>query len=353
VAQVVRYLRMWQIANGHTTMEAPPKLLKRLSSEASTLCGSGPEQLSSEDESQSEKEVTPRKSWRDRSIRFAVPTDGGLHDDTIKLLDGAGLGAKCADNLNMKLVCLPSADIPMYVMEGIVDFGITASHMLEEALLGAKPRDGEGVKVLLEPGFGECKLCLQAPKDMCSMGPEAFVNRRIATPFPALTKKYFEGISKGRSQQTRVKSTTGSAEVAYGLGLADAIVEPMEASKMNEAGLDVVSEIFSSTAVIVQPMRTEELDSPDQELTNLVMKRINGYLTSTRFILVQYKARNLEACLKVTPGKRSPTVRSINDDGWYSVQALVEKKRIHTVMDQLTHHGAEDIFSIILGNSCM
>lgn len=62
------------------------------------------------------------------------------------------------------------------------------------------------------------------------------------------------------------------------------------------------------------------------------------------------RAKLGEAC-KITPGKRAPTINSLEEEGWVAVQVMVERKDIAIVMDQLTAVGAEDILVMKLENS--
>jgi len=286
----------------------------------------------------------------------------------MKLLKGAGLDAKRPERLDVamctelpvKLVFLPAHDIPMYIMDGNVDIGISGSDMLEETIANATGHvDGESeVKVLMPLGFGKCKLCLQAPTEHCASGPAPFVGKRIVTSFPGLTKKYFDKLAADAPEAaaTKVKVVSGSVEAACGLGLADAIVDLVETgTTMRAAGLDIVSEVFSSEAVIMQqtPTLANGLDGAKGDLVKLIMTRIQGYITATRnvYLVFNCEEKNLAACCEVTPGKRSPTITKLQEEGWMSVSVLVEKKSIHTLMDKLTTAGALDLLVTALDNT--
>lgn len=306
-------------------------------------------------------------------LLFAVPKKGRLNEEVVKLLNGAGLKFKRPDRLDValckdlpvRLVFLPASDIPMYVMDGNVDIGISGLDMLEETLLSAglsldngKPK--ASVKVVMELGFGKCKLCLQAPKECCSLGPKAFKGKRIVTSFPALSKKYFEDLSPESGDDpdpTQIKVVSGSVEAACGLGLADAIVDLVETgTTMKAAGLDVVSEVFSTQAIIMQQLPTEEnnLESGSKaDLLALILKRIQGYMTATRNVYLVYncKESDLKACCKITPGKRSPTITKLQEEGWYAVSVVADKDVVHKLMDDLTNAGALDILCTALDNT--
>lgn len=59
----------------------------------------------------------------------------------------------------------------------------------------------------------------------------------------------------------------------------------------------------------------------------------------------------LPEATKITPGKRAPTINALEEEGWVAVSAMVEKKKIATVMDQLTEVGATDILVLSISNT--
>lgn len=70
-------------------------------------------------------------------------------------------------------------------------------------------------------------------------------------------------------------------------------------------------------------------------------------------MLCQYNIpRNIlsNACA-ITPGKRAPTITALEEEGWVAVSAMVEKKQIATVMDDLSAVGATDILVVAIANS--
>ena len=87
---------------------------------------------------------------------------------------------------------------------------------------------------------------------------------------------------------------------------------------------------------------------------NLIKARIEGYITATQYVMIMYNVSGniLEECVKITPGKRSPTVTSL-DDGGKAVSSLVLKSELAGKMDALHAVGATDILVLNLTNSRM
>ena len=72
-----------------------------------------------------------------------------------------------------------------------------------------------------------------------------------------------------------------------------------------------------------------------------------------KYVLCQYNIpRNiLTTASRITPGKRAPTITALEEEGWVAVSAMVEKKSIANVMDELTKVGATDILVLTIANS--
>jgi len=303
-------------------------------------------------------------------VLFAIPKKGRIHEDVMKLLKGSGIDAKRPDRLDVavckdlpiKLVFLPASDIPTYVMDGNIDIGISGSDMLEETLtaagLASHSDQSCPLQVLKHLGFGKCKLCLQAPKDLCDRSPEEWIGKRIVTSFPALTKRFFDGLQEKGGEKTSIKVVSGSVEAACGLGLADAVVDLVETgTTMKAAGLDVVADVLETEALLFQQKPTEAngLSGKKGEILKLIESRVQGYMTATSYVMLVCNCHDdkLAKVCDIMPGKRSPTVTELKEAGWHSVQSLVPIKSSNKIMDELVEAGAEDVLAFSLSNTRM
>ncbi len=95
--------------------------------------------------------------------------------------------------------------------------------------------------------------------------------------------------------------------------------------------------------------------SQHKDLVELLRRRIDGYITATKYVMIMYNVsiELLSKAVLVTPGKRSPTITNLDDGISKSVSALVAKKEISTKMDELHDLGATDILVLQLTNSRM
>jgi len=285
------------------------------------------------------------------NCRFAVPKKGRTYEKVLEMLKGADIQfhrahrldvATCTD-LPITLVFLPASDIPHYVGEGNVDIGICGIDHVEETSVE--------VDRIMELGFGKCKLCVQAPVADNIRDSSDLAGKRIVTSFPELTKRFFKPFDEAKGVKTKVKFVSGSVEAACGLGLADGVVDLVETgTTMRAAGLEVVETVLSTQFVLIGNPHAEH-----QDIVDLLKRRISGYITSQKYVLVMYNISNdlFEKAVAITPGKKSPTVTSLEDGNSKAVSALILKKDVSKKMDELYDAGATDILVLSMSNSLM
>ena len=114
--------------------------------------------------------------------------------------------------------------------------------------------------------------------------------------------------------------------------------------------MEIVAEILSTQAILITNPHVQHKD-----LVDLIKRRIEGYITATKYVMVVYNvsADLLAEAVKITPGKRSPTVTTLDSGDYKSVSSLVLKKEVNAKMDQLHALGAKDILVLNLANSLM
>jgi ATP phosphoribosyltransferase len=285
------------------------------------------------------------------NCKFAIPKKGRLNQKVNEILKGAGikyrreprLDVALCNDLPITLVFLPASDIAKYVGEGNVDIGITGEDVVQESNVTVENE--------MSLGFGACKLCVQAPVAKKVTDVSTLAGGRIVTSFPHLTEKYFDKFDKEKGVKTKITEVSGSVEAACGLGLADAVVDLVETgTTMRAAGLEVVGEVIATEAILISNPHSEHKD-----ILKLIKRRIEGYHTSTKYVMMSYNIHNdlLAAALKITPGKKSPNITTLDDDEYKAVSCLVPIKNSSAKMDELHDMGATDILTFELSNTRM
>ena len=288
-------------------------------------------------------------------LTFAVPKKGRFSEKCLKFLEAAGLeytrpdrvDVAVVDNMPITLVFLPAKDIAQYVGEGNVDIGMTGEDMVAEAQVS--------VHVALKLGFGKCRLALQVPNEHATTKRAGdYQGARIVTSFPNVAKKFFAPLDAAAAaanpaaKPTEIRYLSGSVEAACGLGLADAVVDLVETgTTMRAAGLEVLASIMDTQAILITNPQSQH-----PELTAKICARIQGYMDSTKYQLMQYNVprSKLPEAVKITPGKKSPSILPLEKEDWVAVSVMVSKKEVANIIDQLDAVGATDILVFSLTN---
>ncbi len=268
-------------------------------------------------------------------IKVALPNKGVLFEPTMDILSSCGYKvSKTLRSLNsldeangVEFFFLRPGDIPVYVANGILDAGITGKDFVEE----------KGVKLapLLDLDFGQSKLRLAVPEsDQTRRAVPDFRSSRIATSFPNIVRNKVGGGT--------LVVLEGAVEISIKMGIADAIADIVETgTTLKQAGLKVVGDplFVSEAALFAHPGRE------NQPEVQVMKSRLWGRRIARSYMMVEYDVPSdkLDKACELTPGIESPTVTALRKTGWFSVKAMIEKSRAHSVMDKLAELGGKGI----------
>lgn len=285
-----------------------------------------------------------------------------LHGSDIQFHRHSRLDIALVKNLPLALIFLPAADIPTFVGEGRVDLGITGRDQVAEHECAEPPTATTGVVEVMDLDFGRCKLQVQVPQRGSITKPEDLIGKNVVTSFTNLAEQYFRKLEAQQSGEangdangekaklkTKIKYVGGSVEAACALGVADGIVDLVESGEtMRAAGLHAISTVVDTSAILIKSKHPS-----DAKLVDLITARIRGVITAQRYVLCTYNVERskLDVASKITPGKRAPTVTSLEEESWVAVSVMVERKQIAVVMDKLTEAGATDILVTKIENA--
>jgi ATP phosphoribosyltransferase len=299
-------------------------------------------------------------------LLFAIPKKGRLYEKCLQFLDGADikfsrnhrLDIALSLNMPVALIFLPASDIPRFVAEGNVDLGITGQDQVAESC--AMDTDIR-VNELLDLDFGKCKLQVQVPGVGSIKNVQDLIGKRVVTSFDVIVREYFRKLESQQAGkelalseiQTHIKYVGGSVEAACALGVADGIVDLVESGEtMRAAGLVAIETVMDTSCCLIQSSHPKH-----PELISTLLKRIQGYMSAQKYVLCTYNVSLscFDACVRITPGKRSPTVQNLegemDGESWRSVSAMVPKKQCAEIMDRLTEAGAHDVLITSIQNS--
>jgi ATP phosphoribosyltransferase len=270
-------------------------------------------------------------------LRVALPNKGQLADPAREMLREAGyLPASAARDLvvqdpdnDVEFFFLRPKDIAVYVGEGTLDVGITGRDMLLDS--------GADAEELAALGFGGSTFRLAVPSGTAGR-VEDLAGRRIATSYPGVLAAYLASAGV----EARIVRLDGAVENAVRLGVADAVADVVATgTTLRQAGLEVLGDpILVSEALVVR-----RRGAPADSSVDTFVRRLNGVMVARSYVLVDYdiRAEQVEAACAITPGFESPTISSLHDPAWIAVRAMVPRRDVHRVMDDLYDLGARGI----------
>lgn len=184
-------------------------------------------------------------------LRIAVPK-GAIFEDAVRALGAAGLPVEILRDNGRRLVYRADGvefiisrptDVPVFVEHGAADLGIVGKDVLEEK--------GPNVMELKDLGTGACRMILAAPEDRTDEVQKSISHAevvRVATKFPNIARRYFEGIGR----QAEIIALHGSIELAPLVGLAECIVDlTATGTTLRENNLEILDDISFSTARVI------------------------------------------------------------------------------------------------------
>lgn len=272
-------------------------------------------------------------------LRIAVQSKGRLYDETMHLLDEAGIRidkAKrvlllSAQEFPVEVLFLRDDDIPEAVADGVADVGIVGENEYVEK--------GSAARLVKRLGFSRCRLSLAIPKDENYSGPEWFNGKTIATSYPAILKNYLAQ----HNVKADIHVISGSVEIAPGIGLSDAIFDIVSSgSTLVSNQLKEVEKVMACEALL---LAYSNLSEEKQVILDELLFRIEAIQTAEgkKYVLLNAPKEKLADIVNILPGMKSPTITPLADENWVSVQSVIAEKHFWEIIGQLKSLGAEGI----------
>ncbi len=272
-------------------------------------------------------------------LTIAVQKSGRLYEDSVKLLKECGIelnnGNKqlktIASNFPLEVYFLRDDDIPQYVFDGVADIGIVGENVLME-----KQKDIQLVKRL---GFGKCRLSIAVPKSATYNSVSDLNGLKIATTYSNI----LQGFLNRNNSNAEIHEISGSVEIAPGIGLADAICDLVSSgSTLFTNGLKEAETILYSEAVLAT---NKNLSKEKQGILDKLLFRINAVKAAknNKYIMLNAPNNQLKNIFTLLPGMKSPTVVPLAEEGWSSVQSVVNENDFWEVIEKLKRYEAEGI----------
>lgn len=274
-------------------------------------------------------------------LRVAVPNKGALSEPATEILVEAGYRRRSdpkdltvIDRANdVEFFFLRPKDIAIYVGSGDLDLGITGRDLAQESQAPVRER--------LTLGFGSSSFRYAAPEGRDWTVPD-LAGKRIATAYPNLVRK---DLADNGIDATVIR-LDGAVEISVQLGLADAVADVVGSGRTLRSHSLVAfgAPLCDSEAVLIE----REVPEPTTAAArDQLAARVQGVVFGQQYLMLDYDCPRtvVDRAAAITPGLESPTIAPLADPDWVAVRALVPRKDVNTIMDELAGIGAKAILA--------
>jgi len=296
------------------------------------------------------------------TVKFAIPK-GSLEQATFALLERAwyeihGRERTYRPTINdpdIVLKLLRPQEIPTFVAEGLHDVGITGKDWIRETRAE--------VETLLDLEYGRIKLVLAVPRDLPVASLSDLVKLtaqkdrtlRISTEYLNVSAEHLKANAAyqelyGAAEPRVVTAWCRIADnskvsiyLSFGATEAkppedtDAIIDVTETgTTLERNNLKMIETLLESSAVLIANKQSLA-DAGKRGKIFDIITLLKGVIDSGKklHIFVNVKKENLDELLHRLPALKRPTISPLSDEGWYSVNTVVEKQQLLQLLPTL------------------
>lgn len=283
-------------------------------------------------------------------LKFGIPK-GSLEKATTDLFQKAGWVITVStrnyfpsvDDPHLSCALIRAQEMSRYVEEGALDAGITGKDWILE-----NESDVVEVQELIysKESLRPARWVLVATADSPIQRLEDLHGKKVATELVSFTKRYFSE----RGINVKVEFSWGTTEAKVVEGLVDAIVDVTETgSTIRAHGLRIVHELMQSTPRLIANKDSWE-DPWKREKILQVATLLKAALGADRMVGLKMNVpqKYLEQVMAILPSLNAPTIASLYQTDWYSVEVVVREEAVRELIPQLLKKGAEGIIEYSL-----
>ncbi len=285
-----------------------------------------------------------------KQLKLGLPK-GSLEKATIELFEKSGWRIKpAARNYFPKIddpeldcsICRPQ-EMSRYVESGMLDAGITGKDWtMENQSDAVVVCDLIYSKVSRRP----TRWVIAVAGDSKIKTLEDLEGKKISTELVDVTKRFF----KEQKINVEIEFSWGATEAKVVSGLADAIVEVTETeSTIRAHGLRIIHELMESNTQFIVNKEAWKDPWKREKVENIALL-LQGTLNANRVVGLKMNVANdnLEHIVAVLPSLNAPTVASLYNQDWYSVETVVSEEIVRELIPRLKKLGAEGIIEYAL-----
>jgi len=280
-----------------------------------------------------------------KQLKLGIPK-GSLQAATIALFKRSGWTINVngrsyfpeIDDEGIECAICRAQEMSRYVENGTLDAGLTGKDWIAE--------NNSDVHVVSDLVYSKvsarpARWVLAVPYNSELKTLEDLKGKKIATELVQFTRRYFSE----RHIDVEIEFSWGATEAKAVSGLADAIVEVTETeSTINAHGLRIIHELMQTYTQLIAN-REAWKDSFKREKIEQIALLLKGALLGEKLVGLKMNVpqNKLETIVKLLPSLNAPTVASLYQTDWFSVETVVNTNVVRDLIPELLKKGAEGI----------
>jgi len=278
-------------------------------------------------------------------LKLGVPK-GSLQDATIALFKRSGWkinvnGRSYFPEINdsqIDCAICRAQEMSRYVENGTLDAGLTGKDWIAE--------NASDIHVVSDLVYSKvsarpARWVLAVPYDSDIKTLEDLQGKKISTELVEFTRRYF----KDRQIDVDIEFSWGATEAKVVSKLADAIVEVTETESTIKAhGLRIIHELMQTNTRLIA--NHEAWQNPfKREKIEQIALLLKGALLGDKLVGLKMNVPQdqLDTVVNLLPSLNAPTVASLYQSTWFSVETVVDGNTVRDLIPELLKNGAEGI----------
>ena len=278
-------------------------------------------------------------------LKLGIPK-GSLQDATIALFKRSGWkinvnGRSYFPEINdssIDCAICRAQEMSRYVENGTLDAGLTGKDWIAE--------NDSDIHVVSDLVYSKvsarpARWVLAVPYDSDIKTIEDLQGKKISTELVAFTRRYFQE----RGIDVDIEFSWGATEAKVVSKLADAIVEVTETESTIKAhGLRIIHELMQTNTRLIAN-HTAWKDPFKREKIEQIALLLKGALLGDKLVGLKMNVPQdrLDTVVTLLPSLNAPTVASLYQSSWFSVETVVDANTVRDLIPELLKNGAEGI----------
>ena len=285
-----------------------------------------------------------------KKLKLGIPK-GSLENATIELFRKSGWKISISsrnyfpdvNDETISCTLIRAQEMSRYVEDGTLDLGLTGKDWIME--------NRSDVSVITDLVYSKASLkparWVLAVRDSSPIKRlEDLKGKKIATELVNFTKDYFAK----RHINVEVEFSWGATEAKVVEGLADAIVEVTETGSTIKAhGLRIIKDLMETNTQLIANNKSMK-DPWKLEKIEQIALLLQGALRADGMVGLKMNVpkNKLKQVIALLPSLNAPTVSSLYQQDWMSVETVISEFTVRELIPQLRKCGAEGIIEYSL-----